>query len=448
MKTGILLFSLVMASMMLTSCGSITDAPLPTATETLDQTDPGQTGQDTPKFNGETEGNSTTELDDGFVVIGGEQYSTALTDLRIWHTELKSDDFAQLMYMKNLTELSLWNNQISDLSPLSGLTNLTKLELGANNLIKDLSPLSGLVNLVELRLSSNQISDLTPLSELTSLSSLSLGDNQITDLTPLANLLSLTELGLENNQIRDLSPLSVLRNLANLYLWGNQISDLSPLSGLEFLSELHIADNRIFDWSHVAHVSEITGMDRQTSEIMTAEEAKTILERWCDWNGYSYTPDMDKQDNGEHLFAFLVDYHTNRWNERAEPEYCYAWVNSATREFHFEEIGYSLAVGRSYYSNIPHVFFPLPMRDGVVIAYDHFTPPEYVWGQTYWYDDASVMETYKSQLRELGFSESNETEVMESYWTYQRENDGTEFYVEMYDSEAGFAMSLYFREPG
>ncbi len=69
------------------------------------------------------------------------------------------------------TELSLNNNQITDLTPLSGLTNLTALNLEENQ-IADLTPLSGLTNLTTLNLANNQIADLRPLSGLTKLSSL------------------------------------------------------------------------------------------------------------------------------------------------------------------------------------------------------------------------------------------------------------------------------------
>jgi internalin A len=64
------------------------------------------------------------------------------------------------------TELSLNNNKITDLTPLSGLTNLTKLLL-ANNKITNLKPLSGLTNLTMLSLANNKITDLKPLSGLT-----------------------------------------------------------------------------------------------------------------------------------------------------------------------------------------------------------------------------------------------------------------------------------------
>ena len=77
-----------------------------------------------------------------------------------------------------VTELSLSQNNSSDLTPLAGLKNLTKLNLEDNN-ISDLTPLAGLTNLTELGLHWNNISDLTPLAGLTNLTGLDLRYNNI-----------------------------------------------------------------------------------------------------------------------------------------------------------------------------------------------------------------------------------------------------------------------------
>jgi Leucine-rich repeat (LRR) protein len=54
---------------------------------------------------------------------------------------------------------------ISDLTPLKGLINLTRLDLYQNQ-ISDLSPLKGLINLTELSLSRNQIIDWSPVAHV------------------------------------------------------------------------------------------------------------------------------------------------------------------------------------------------------------------------------------------------------------------------------------------
>ena len=116
--------------------------------------------------------------------------------------------------------LYLDGREITDITPLRGLTNLKALSL-QNNRISDLTPLAGLTNLIELQLYGNQISDLTPLAELKNLEMLFLSRNQIIDVTPLAQLKKLEELSLGKNPIIAVTPLAGLTNLTNLSLDGN-----------------------------------------------------------------------------------------------------------------------------------------------------------------------------------------------------------------------------------
>ena len=133
----------------------------------------------------------------------------------------KIEDLTGLEYAVNLETLRL-TIEISDISPLASLTNLTELEL-VDNQITDISPLASLTNLTELYLQDNQISDVSPLASLTNLTILALADNQISDISPLASLTNLTHLALADNQISDVSPLASLTNLTELYLQNNPV---------------------------------------------------------------------------------------------------------------------------------------------------------------------------------------------------------------------------------
>ncbi|MDY6940961.1 MAG: leucine-rich repeat domain-containing protein, partial [Cyanobacteriota bacterium] len=83
--------------------------------------------------------------------------------------------------LADLTKLYLIG-RITDVGPLSSLTNLTELGLRGNQ-IAEVGPLSGLTNLTELRLGDNQIADVRPLSGLTNLTALNLYHNPLTDRT-------------------------------------------------------------------------------------------------------------------------------------------------------------------------------------------------------------------------------------------------------------------------
>ena len=88
---------------------------------------------------------------------------------------------------RNLTELLLGLNSITDLTPLSGMTQLEKLALDQNYILSDISPLANLTNLTELNIHSNNISDISALNNLIKIKMLNLIGNPIQDMSPLRN---------------------------------------------------------------------------------------------------------------------------------------------------------------------------------------------------------------------------------------------------------------------
>ena len=187
-------------------------------------------------------------------------------------------DLTGLEHATNLIRLSLGRaiieaegfiftfNSISDISALTGLTNLTVLSLSANN-ITDISALTGLTNLADLSLSKNGITDISPLSGLINLTDLGLSENGITDISPLSGLTNLTDLGLSENGITDISPLSGLTNLTSLYLQSNSIWDISALADLTNLTSLNLGKNSVSDISVLAGLTSLTWLDLERSSV-------------------------------------------------------------------------------------------------------------------------------------------------------------------------------------
>ena len=138
---------------------------------------------------------------------------------------------------------STWvnNNEISDISALSSLTNLTVLDLSGTG-VSDISMLSSLTNLTDLYLASNGVLDISVLSSLTNLTVLDLSSTSVSDISVLSRLTNLTALYLANTGIWDahLFLLSVLTKLQTLDLSYNNISDISALSGLTNLKWLNL----------------------------------------------------------------------------------------------------------------------------------------------------------------------------------------------------------------
>lgn len=170
---------------------------------------------------------------------------------------------------KNLTDLNLEKNQISDAAPLKDLLDLGNLNL-SNNQISDITPLKGLNNLSDLNLDYNKISDITPLKDLSDLMALYLDRNQISDISSLKNLSQLMFLDLNGNRISDITPLSGMTELIELYLHNNQISDVSPLKGLTNLTKLRL------DWNQISDVSPLKDLTKLNFIILDENRIKSL----------------------------------------------------------------------------------------------------------------------------------------------------------------------------
>ncbi len=80
-------------------------------------------------------------------------------------------DLMGLEHATNLASLSLWGNQLAELTPIANLRRLTYLDTAACS-ISDISVVSNLVSLTTLNVRFNQIVDISPLANLTDLVSL------------------------------------------------------------------------------------------------------------------------------------------------------------------------------------------------------------------------------------------------------------------------------------
>ena len=175
-------------------------------------------------------------------------------------------DISVLSSLTDLTELVIEYVQFSDISPLANLSKLEKLKLDGNQ-ISDISALANLSKLEKLEIEHNQISDISALSGLKNLTELKLYYNQISDISPISNLTNLTLLELYQNQISDISALGGLTNLKRLVLDVNQIRDISSLSNLTNLTELYLSGNRIDDLSALSGLTALENLSLDENQI-------------------------------------------------------------------------------------------------------------------------------------------------------------------------------------
>jgi|GEM_PF-5957734 len=133
----------------------------------------------------------------------------------------------------------------------SELEKLTKLELkhtGPDSTgIRDLTGIEYCSNLQQLIVTGHPLTDISPLSQLTKLVKLDLGHNKITDISPLANMAKLSSLTAWSNAITDISPLAGLSELRIAWLEFNQIGSSTPLRNLEKLEQLGLTLNKMTD---------------------------------------------------------------------------------------------------------------------------------------------------------------------------------------------------------
>lgn len=156
-----------------------------------------------PEALGELEGLRTLTL---WQALEDCQFLSRLTGLRYLNLKhFESGDLKPLSGLRELEYLALKAGKIQDLSPLSGLSNLRMLGLIGHQ-ISDIQPLVTLP-LKALSLDQNLVEDVTPLSKIPSLTFLELRNNLIHDLSPLAGMKKLQVLHIEGNFIFDFSPL-------------------------------------------------------------------------------------------------------------------------------------------------------------------------------------------------------------------------------------------------
>lgn len=94
------------------------------------------------------------------------------------------------------------NEKIADLTGLEYFKNVTKLSLSNQN-ISSLEKIALLTKLEDLNVSNNKISDVTSLKDLSALKNLNVSNNTISDVTSLQGLSKLEKLDVSNNAIND-----------------------------------------------------------------------------------------------------------------------------------------------------------------------------------------------------------------------------------------------------
>lgn len=171
---------------------------------------------------------NTAELLRGISVHIPDSYLAAIIREQ---TNLQSGAQITTQTLARLTSLELTDasRPITNLTGLEQAYNLETLLIQNQQQLSDFSVLSSLTQLTTLEISNSGLSDISILSVLTNLQHLNLANNAIQEISTLSGLTSLTSLDLRYNQITNVNPLETLTNLEKIWVVGNPITDTSPL---------------------------------------------------------------------------------------------------------------------------------------------------------------------------------------------------------------------------
>ena len=183
------------------------------------------------------------------------------------------DDYTKgLLFLRNFPKLKtlalgLYGDKPTDLSPLSSLSGLSKLDLlGTNDsTVENLGVLSGMPQLEQLSLRNlKDVKDLNFVQNMPKLKSLNLEDLAILNLDGLSGHLSLNSLSIDCSSLENVNALSTLSSLQTLSI-GYHTYDVPDLHGLSALENVKCYSMDRDSISHMPSIKNLT-IDNYGSE--------------------------------------------------------------------------------------------------------------------------------------------------------------------------------------
>ncbi|EKZ1089176.1 internalin N-terminal domain-containing protein, partial [Listeria monocytogenes] len=209
----------------------------------------------------------------GVQSLEGVQYLQNLTQLFGYGNQVS--DLTPLSNLTQLETLYIPKNRLSDLTPIANLSKLTTLDVEFNN-VQTIDQLMNLTNLIELNISANPVSDISVVKKMTQLEFLTMRDCNVTDLAPVQNLSNMMMLWAGGNQITDITPLKNMSNLLGLSLFGNNITDISVVENLSSLEDFDIKANHVKDISSLAKVPNLATATLSFNHIIDISPLKNF----------------------------------------------------------------------------------------------------------------------------------------------------------------------------
>ena len=175
-------------------------------------------------------------------------------------------DLTPLAQCTGLVQLCLANNAITDLSPLAACGELQELTVSGNP-VSDFSPLAQCAKLSGLNAGATALTDLQSLSGLDNLTLLQLHDiEKLEDISTLSALPKLRTLFLRPVTAPQLETILSLPEIRELFLWHVQgMADLTPLAQLPHLTYLFLHQDTLASLEGAGDLAQV-----QTLQILCA----------------------------------------------------------------------------------------------------------------------------------------------------------------------------------
>ncbi len=195
----------------------------------------------------------------------------SLPDLK--HLDLEDCNIASVAPLATATQLESLNlgyNKITDIGPLTSLTELRQYWMSYNDEVTDVSPLTNMTKLTEVSIRANHATNWALLpGALPELKRLDLEDCNISNAAPLAAATQLDRLNVGFNRITDITPLSGLTDLKWFYMsYNEEVTDISPVTNMTKLTDLSIRHNAATNWGLIpSSLQDLVNLDLEACNI-------------------------------------------------------------------------------------------------------------------------------------------------------------------------------------
>lgn len=195
---------------------------------------------------------------------------------------------------QGLTDLSIRENTVRNLEPLSTLVNLENLDL-SQNALTNLNALSGLIKLKTLDVSYNVLSTLSPIASCQELTTLLANNNKISILDALQHLTRLEKLHLQKNALSDLTALGACTNLVELDISNNNVTAIAALKTLINLELFDFSNNKVTSlpaWPDGCKLRSIDGSYNQVESLAPLKNMHSLTHVLMDYNALTSVDDI------------------------------------------------------------------------------------------------------------------------------------------------------------